>query len=263
MATLDQDTATECVYSVPRGGKAITGPSIRFAEMVLVAWGNIDVSTTIIRDDHVAAIVQGRAHDLETNVSLAMEARRPVHKKRSKSAPDEDDKQLAVSVASSLARRNVILAIVPKALWAGAYFAAIDASTGDGTMEFKRIQAIEAFAKLGASESQVLVALGRKGPEEINIEDLRHLRGMYTAIRDKNLRLDDALRPPEPERPRGRTETGNIPRSNHPLAPAASAAPAVSASPSPMEPARDFDPETGEASDSDLDSFLPDEDHNP
>ena len=37
LATLDDQMASECIYSVPRGGKQIRGPSIRFAEIVLSA----------------------------------------------------------------------------------------------------------------------------------------------------------------------------------------------------------------------------------
>ena len=34
MATADQGTAAGCFYSIPRGGKAIEGPSIRLAEII-------------------------------------------------------------------------------------------------------------------------------------------------------------------------------------------------------------------------------------
>src|SRR5450631_3785003 len=39
LATLDEQTAEECVYALPRGGKAIKGPSIRFAEIIGSQWG--------------------------------------------------------------------------------------------------------------------------------------------------------------------------------------------------------------------------------
>lgn len=248
MVTIDADTAAECCYSVPRGGTRITGPSIRFAEAAAQAWGNLDVSTTIVRDDAVAAIVIGRCHDLESNYTAAMETRRPVHKKKFKPAPDEDDKQLAVAVATSLAYRNSVLRAIPRALWWPVYQAAIKASTGEGTMEARRDLALGAFRSRGATNAQVLAALGRKGEEDLTLDDLHHLRGMFTAIKEGKLTLEDALRPPEAEKPRGHASLG---KSN--LATKIEAKGQAAAEQVPPH-----DPETGEVN-PDLESFLPDE----
>ncbi len=56
------------------------------------------------------------------------------------------------------------------------------------------------FAELGASEEQVLAAVSRDGIEEVTAADLRHLKGMFAAIRDGVLTLDGALRPPEADK---------------------------------------------------------------
>jgi hypothetical protein len=202
-ATLDEHTAGSCIYSIPRGGKRITGPSVRFAEIVQAAWGNLHVTCTLISVDGQAAIVRGRCLDLESNSSLEIDVRRRVTKKKSKNAPDDDDKQLAVAVATSLARRNVILAVVPRSLWESGYHAAGQAATGKGTMEARRQAALSLYAELGATEEQVLAHLEREGVEEITQDDLRHLRGMVTAIRSGELTLAKALQPPEQQKPMG------------------------------------------------------------
>jgi hypothetical protein len=248
MVTLDADTATECCYSLPRGASRITGPSVRFAEAAAQAWGTLDGSTTIVRDDAAAAIVIGRCHDLETNYTAAMETRRPVHKKKFKPAPDEDDKQLAVAVATSLAYRNSVLRVIPKALWWPVYQAAIKASTGEGTMAEKRDRAIGAFRSLGATDVQVLAALGRKGVEDVTLDDLQHLRGMFAAIRDKKLTLEQALTPPEAEKPRGPASLG---RSN--LAAKIEAKEQQTAEPEPMP---EHDPGTGETKPDPMDEYV-------
>jgi hypothetical protein len=41
LATMDEETAEECIYALPRGGKPIRGPSIRFAEMVFQSLGQL------------------------------------------------------------------------------------------------------------------------------------------------------------------------------------------------------------------------------
>src|SRR6185369_3899928 len=47
-ATLDQETAEACFYSLPRGGKTIQGPSVRLAEIALSTFGNCRAGTRII-----------------------------------------------------------------------------------------------------------------------------------------------------------------------------------------------------------------------
>src|SRR5688500_9662256 len=41
MVTSDVETADDCIYSLPRAGGVIEGPSVRFAEMAASAWGNM------------------------------------------------------------------------------------------------------------------------------------------------------------------------------------------------------------------------------
>ena len=40
MAAPNEESAIKCMYSIPRGGKMIKGPSIRFAEILNHLWGN-------------------------------------------------------------------------------------------------------------------------------------------------------------------------------------------------------------------------------
>ncbi len=49
LATLDAETAAECVYALPRGGKPIKGPSIRLAEIIQSQWGNNRVGTRVVQ----------------------------------------------------------------------------------------------------------------------------------------------------------------------------------------------------------------------
>jgi hypothetical protein len=208
MATVDQETAESCYYSLPRGNKSIEGPSVRFAEMVAHAWTNLGTQTTIMSIDDTAVIVRARVVDLERNSVTEMEQRRVVHKKRKNNRPDEDDKQIAVAVATSIAYRNAVFRAVPRALWEPVYQKTLRAADGDDTMDSRRARALGHFKELGASEAQILAALGREGVEEISAADLRHLKGMATAIKEGTLTLADALRGPEAEKPRGPARAG-------------------------------------------------------
>ena len=73
-ATLDQETAEGCFYSLPRGGKTIQGPSVRLAEIAVSCYGNIRAGSRILQcvtdgpNPHV--LVQAEAMDLERNITI-------------------------------------------------------------------------------------------------------------------------------------------------------------------------------------------------
>ena len=56
LATLDKEMAEECIYSIPRGGKQIRGPSIRYAEIVLSAWGNVRCAARVTHEGPYRAL---------------------------------------------------------------------------------------------------------------------------------------------------------------------------------------------------------------
>ena len=203
LCTLSEEVAGSCTYSLPRGGKRVVGASVRFAELVAAAYPNLHISTTIINVDDDAAVIRGAVLDLETNVLTEGDVRRRVTKKKGAAKADEDMKNLAVASGSAIAYRNAVFKSVPRALWEDIWHLSQEAATGKGTMVQRREAAIGMYAKYGATEEQVLRALGRAGVEEITQDDLRHLRGMVTAIRTGDLTLAEALRPLEEKRASG------------------------------------------------------------
>ena len=78
LATMDEETAQSCFYVLPRKDKdgtkkEIKGASIRLAEIIANAWGNIHAATRIIENDGRHITAEGIAWDLETNVKIAMQ----------------------------------------------------------------------------------------------------------------------------------------------------------------------------------------------
>jgi hypothetical protein len=256
MCTLNEDVAASCTYSLPRGGKRLVGPSVRFAELIVATYGNLQVGVTILDVDDDAAVVSGYVLDLEKNTRTEVPSRRRVTKKRNAAKADEDMKNLAVAVASAVAYRNAVFKGVPRALWEGVWYLSQQAATGKGTMSARRKAALDLYAQMGGSPDQVLIALGRKGEEDITLEDLAHLRGMVTAIRSGDLDIADALRPPEPEAPR--STPGKISRSpaaeriRPPSKPEPIATPQDRERPPPPDTPAGYDPETGEVDLDDL-----------
>lgn len=60
-------------YELPRGGKTITGPTIRFAEAAIRCMTNVYIETPVVFDDAEQRILKLQVTDLETNVTYGQD----------------------------------------------------------------------------------------------------------------------------------------------------------------------------------------------
>lgn len=206
IATLDEETAASCFYTLPRGGKSIQGPSVRLAEVAASCYGNIRAGTRIIQvvttGDQPHVVVQGVCHDLERNVSISMEKRRRIFKKKSAERIDEDDINLAANACSAIAYRDAVYKVVPGAFVKPVWEAARETATGNATtLVDRRSKAIAKFAKMGVTEAQVLAAVEKKSVDMIDLEALSVLIGLYTSIKDGQTTIDEAFPPADGKKP--------------------------------------------------------------
>ena len=199
MATLDEETAASCFYNLPRGGKNISGPSIRLAEIAFACYGNISSVTRVIEAVVDGAMpfvtVQSICKDLEKNNTVGWEKRRRIVGKKSKGGIiDEDDIQLAANAGGAITFRDTIFKIVPPIIWKPVYEAARKVAIGDArTLVDRRQRAIEAFAKMGVPTERVLTSIERTKVEEITLEDLEALIGTFTAIKEGSVSIENAF----------------------------------------------------------------------
>lgn len=184
MVTLNEDVADDCIYALPRGGKTIEGPSARFAEIVLHSWGHCRAGTRIVNEDSRFITAQGVCHDLQNNTLIAYEVRRRITDKYGKKYND-DMIGVTANAASSIALRNAVLKVVPKALWSPLYEQARKVVVGDvKTLANRRATALGHLQKFGATQEMVLKKLEVKGVEDITLDHLVLLRGIATALKD-------------------------------------------------------------------------------
>lgn len=198
-ACLDEETAASCFYSLPRGGKNIQGPSVRLAEIAVCCYGNLRAGTRIIETvttgDSPHVTIQAVAMDLESNASITIEKRRRIiGKKSAGGAISEDDINLAANAGSAIAFRDSVFKIVPLAIIKPVYEAAKRVAIGDAkSLGDRRARCVESFGKMGISKERILSKLEKKSLEDIGLEDLETLIGLYTAIKDNELTLDEAF----------------------------------------------------------------------
>ena len=203
-ATLDEETAQGCFYSLPRGGKTIQGPSVRLAEIAAHSYGNMRTQTRVVQvvtGENPHVVVQAVCLDLEKNVAVTMEKRRRIVGKKSKGgAIDEDDINLACNACTSIAFRDAVFKVVPMALVKPVCDAAMKVAIGDAkTLSNRRTGAVQALEKMGAIRSRILAAVGAATIEDVDLDGLGQLIGIFTAIRDGNMTVDDAFPKPEIE----------------------------------------------------------------
>ena len=198
-ATLDPETAEGCFYALPprrdKDGKmvSITGPSVRLAEIALASYQHVKAGSRIIGDDGKFVTAQAVVHDLENNVSVSIEVKRRVTTKDGKRFGD-DMVAVTCNAATSIALRNAVFRVVPRALINPVYDAARRVAVGDQkSLVDKRARTVEWLAKKGVTLDRVLVAVGAAKLEDINLDQLETLKGLGTSIKDGELSVEEAF----------------------------------------------------------------------
>lgn len=224
MVTGDLATAQECMYSLPRDGKLITGPTARFAELVQSCWGNNRSGGRVVDVGDKFLVAQGVFHDLERNTSVTVHVQRRITGKGGKRY-SEDMIGVTGNAAISIALRNAVLKGVPKTYWAPFYETALQAIRGDiKTLADRRAQALDYLSKhYAVSAERACAAINVAGVPDIGLDELLTLKGMIQAIKDGDITLDEAF--PEIGRTtNAETLNQRIKREAETAAPAAAAA---------------------------------------
>lgn len=186
LATFSQEAAAECNYALPRGGKTLTGPSIRLAELIVSQWGNCRVGARVVHVDRVEKFLEaeGVFHDLETNAATTARVRRKISDKNGRLFSD-DMITVAGNAACSIAKRNAVLAGVPKAAWMPAYEAALATIRGDQkTLVERREGALRALGTFGITPDMLFEYLEVGGLEDITLDHMPALLAMHKGLKD-------------------------------------------------------------------------------
>lgn len=191
MVTLGEDIAESCIYSLPRSGKNLDGPSIRLAEIVTSSYGNIRSGARVIANDGKTITAQGICHDLETNNSVTVEVKRKITDRNGKTF-NEDMQVVTGNAACAVAYRNAVFKVVPAALVSPIYNAAKELIKGnEKTLPAKRDEAVKFFKGKGIKDEQICEVLEIKRIEDIDLEKLFTLRTMATALKNNESTLEE------------------------------------------------------------------------
>ena len=199
MATMDAETAQSCGYALPRGGKPITGPSVHLAKIIVSNWGNMRTEAKVVQITDKQVISRGTAWDLETNVASAFEVRRSITDSKGRRYSD-DMITVTGNAANSIAYRNAVFSVVPKAVVDKVYKAAQKYITGDlsdGEKLIKRrSDAINYFNdEWGVTEEEVVKLCGKQTVNQIKADEIALLLGMVQSLKDGDTTVDELMKP--------------------------------------------------------------------
>lgn len=196
----DREIAESMTYALERYDrktgktKVIRGPSIRCAELIAYAWGNIRFAGNIIEVGARSVLAEGLAIDLERNNAARVTASRRIVGKNGVRYSD-DMIELTSAVAQSIAIRNAILKVIPGAFVKQVLDEAENViARGSGETSKRFDAALRWAASEGISEEEVLAFLGIPSASEVRPSDLNRLLQVANAIREGEATADDVFR---------------------------------------------------------------------
>lgn len=207
-------------YSKPVGGRSITGPSVRFAELALREWGNILSESQVIYEDTETRRVRVTVIDLETNASFSKELaiKKTVERKKADDREvvgqrlnkrnelvfivlaTEDELHNKEAAMISKALRNEGLRVIPSDIVDEALETAKatlrNRDSQDPKAAKKRV--VDAFALLGIKPNDLQAYLGHS-LDSLSPAELETLRGVHAAIKEGDATWADYVSPPKKE----------------------------------------------------------------
>ena len=204
--------ADKVEYKKPVGKTTITGPSIRFAELALREWGNIDYSNTVVYDDEMNRRISVVITDLETNTtfSSSIQITKTVERKDNKGRDviserinsygekiyivkaTEDEILTKQAAMISKALRNEGLRLIPQEIIEEAINIARLTQQKDvsSNMDESRKKISDAFGGLGIQPKHLEEYLGHPMSMCVPAE-ITDLRAIYNAIKNGEAKWND------------------------------------------------------------------------
>ena len=197
IVSMDAQTASTCTYALPRGGKAISGPSVHLAKILAQVWGNLRVEAKVIEVGANHLTSQAVAFDLENNLAIKVEVKRSI---MSRNGRFNDDMIVVTgNAANSIALRNAVLSVIPRSIVDKVYDSAKRAITGDISdtqkLMIKRKKVFDGLKDTyNVSEKEVLSSVGKASIDHITADDLVVIIGIGQSIKDGDITVENAFK---------------------------------------------------------------------
>ena len=191
-------------YEYPRGGKKITGPSIRLAEVIAQNWGNFSCGVTELEQRLGESTCMAYAWDLETNVRFEKIFTVKHERKAGKAIQKLDDPRDIYELVANMGSRReraCILAAIPKDVVDAAMEECDRTLSGENTEPIvDRIKKMfDKFKDYGVTREMIEKKIGVK-LDNFTEKDVLSLGKIHNSLRDGMSKREDFF---DAEKPSG------------------------------------------------------------
>jgi hypothetical protein len=179
--------AEAAVYTYAKGGTDITGPSIRLAEAMAQAWGNLTFGIRELDQRNGESTMEAFAWDIETNVRQVkvFQVKHIRHTKKGSYSLD-DPREIYEMTANQGARRlrSCILGIIPGDITEAAVEECeqtMKAKADTGPEGIKKL--VSAFEGMGVTKDQIEKRIQRR-IDTITAAQMVGMRKIYNSLKD-------------------------------------------------------------------------------
>lgn len=189
-----QSLASVSLYQYARGGSDITGLSIRAAEAMAMAWGNIDFGLRELDQKNGESTVEAFAWDLETNVRRSITFRVPHYRDTKRGRQKlEDSRDIYEMVANQGSRRvrACILAVIPRDIQDTVEQQVENTMRANFEITPEYLKNwLAAFAKFGVTKEQLEARIQRRF-DTITPAQMMGLVNIYNSLKDGIGKVED------------------------------------------------------------------------
>lgn len=193
----DPEVAGDCRYRLVRGKgearKEITGLSVRAAEILAWAFGNVVAGYQPIEEADDYVVAQGVFRDLENNNTISVSIRRGIKGRYGRYTADMIG--VTMNAAGAIAFRNAVLKGIPHRIKREFERRAIEIAKGDPAhLDETRAKLLRFFHdKHRIGEAEVCTLAGVESVDKIGTNQLVILRGIATALKDGDTTVEAML----------------------------------------------------------------------
>ena len=187
--------AEKAIYSFPRSGSTISGPSIRLAEELARCWGNVDFGIKELSQKDGESEMSAYCWDMETNTmssqTFVVAHVRDTKKGQVRLTEQRDIYENNANMAGRRLRARILAILPPDLVEAAVNECRKTLAGNNDTPISDRInKMVAAFAKFGVKIETIEKRLGRK-IDTMTTEDISEYIGIYNSLKDGNSAISD------------------------------------------------------------------------
>lgn len=188
--------AETAIYSYPRGGQRVEGPSIRLAEVIAQNWGNIAFGIKELEQREGESVAMAYAWDLETNVRQEkVFTVKHIRKAKGQLKKLDDPRDIYELVANNGSRRlrACILGVIPGDIIEAAVQECNRtlANQSKGPLKDRIANALKAFKEQFRVTQEMIEARFGYNAEAFTEYDLVELIKIFNSLKDGMSKVDD------------------------------------------------------------------------